>query len=363
MRSLPWMASVSSVLAILGLTVSLLLPSGQASADVLRPLEDVEDQRAHIQAAIDALPAGRNHYVDLKLEGRFVIGGPLLLDSFTRLDLRSARLVLRTDSAVSVIANRRGKDGGEHHIEILGGEIKGNREQLGVPGAGCIEFYRTSRIKIEGTTVSDCALDGILVSGRGKHTYHGVLRDLVVQRNLRNGLMVMWAMRNIRVESVIARGNRGNGVVSDHSESDYQNIRAMQNGADGIFIRNVFHNNYHNLYAANNGRHGIRVLGLVESSGRGWHAFNNGLRDKKGPAADIFFTSEPLSYGITRDTQIEGVVAGDSTWTPAGNAQHALRIEPAGEGEKDYEDLSFSGVILKGTRSLPNSKGIELVTR
>ena len=335
--------------------------AGNVAADALRPLEGAIDQRAHIQAALDALPAGRNFLAELKLEGRFVLHGPLLLDSWTRIDLRNARLELHSTTPDSVIANRNGKEGGEIFIEILGGTIVGNRKFRGMAGAGCIEFYRASRVSIEGVTVNQCAMDGILLSGRGQRTYGAVLRDITVQGNLRNGLMVMWAMRNVRVDSVVARHNGKHGVVSDHSESEYNNIRATRNGSDGIFIRNVFHNGYHNLFATNNGRHGIRVLGLVESSGRGWHAFNNGRRRELGTAADVFFTSEALSYGITRDTRIEGLLAGDSNWAPAGSAAHALLVEPARDEAEDYQNLGFRGAILKGSRSLPKSTGVEVV--
>jgi len=343
--------------------MALQAVSGLAMAETLRPLDDVVDQRAHIQAALDALPPQRNYTAELKLEGEFVLRGPLRLDSFTRLDMRAARLSLQSYEAVSVLVNRNGKEGGERQIEVIGGEIIGNREELGVAGASCIELYRTRDVTIEGVTIRDCARDGILLSGRGQRTYDGLLRDLVLEDNLRHGLAVVWAMRNIRVDSILSRRNGGTGVYSDHSESDYHNIRASGNGVDGIFVRNVFHNNYENLFAINNGRHGIRVLGMVESSGRGWNAYNNGRRDSSGLAANVFFSSEALSYGITRDTRIDGIMAGYSSWVESGQARYALYVQPSVDSRVDYIKLELSGVMLSGPLSVPASSGVSVSGR
>lgn len=322
-------------------------------ARLLEPNPLVQDQREFVQAALDGLPADRNHYALVVLRGDFVLKGPLLLDDYTSLDLRGARLTLSSDEAVSIFRNRAGVAGNQH-IRLQGGILQGNRELLRKRGSSCIAMQNTSYLRVEGMQIDGCALDGILIDGRGKKASHVWLSDLVLTRNIRDGLLLTWAMREATVRDITARHNGRYGVYSDHSNSMYSNVLAERNGSHGIFIRNVFNNSYHRLVARHNGRHGIAVQGMVESTGLDWRASNNGFRPKLGRAADIFFSADSsLSYGITADSTVIGVYAGPSKYSAPGKARLALWVEPAsGTG---YTRVSLESVRLSGPARLPEA--------
>jgi len=325
------------------------------STITLEPMPGIADQSAHVQAALERLPAQRQQPAELRLIGDFTLLQPLLLDNYTTLNLHSARLRLRSKENHSVLKNRAG-EGGNHHIQILGGEIVGNRSQIKGRGASCVHLQNSSHIRIEHLEVSKCALDGVLIDGRGKKARIVYVQNLNTTHNLRDGLVLTWAVRDATVDTVIARHNGRYGVYSDHSESDYSNIRASRNRLDGIFVRNVFHNSYRHLRTRHNGRHGIAIQGMVESTGSDWRSHNNGAKSDPDAAADIFFSADSsLSYGISKRLLLEGVIAGPSKSSAPGKSSHALRVEPPGNNAENYDAVQLSNILLLGDVSLPAS--------
>ncbi|MEP5764632.1 MAG: hypothetical protein ABJ308_08555 [Halieaceae bacterium] len=219
-----------------------------------------------------------------------------------------------------------------------------------------MNLLNSSQVHLEHLEVRECALDGVLVDGRGKKARNIYIRDLLVTRNLRDGLIVTWAIRDATVDTVNAHSNGRYGVYSDHSESDYSNIRASRNRLDGIFIRNVFQNSYRHLRTRNNGRHGIAVQGMVESTGSDWRSHNNGTWKSEKGAADIFFSAnDELSYGINARLLLDGVIAGPSKRSTPGNALHAIRVEAPDADSQNYNAVQLSNVLLLGKASLPAS--------
>lgn len=264
---------------------------------------------AVIQQAIDALPAGRTFIGTVKPVGEFTLERGITLPDYTRLDLSEARLVMADGVKASMIANVDA-DKGNHHIEIVGGVIDGNRKGQGVGDFHGILLVRAQQVRIADLDVVNCSGDGIRLTGKGKHTRDVQLRNLRLIDNNRCGLNVMWAERNIFVSDIYAIGNKEVGIRSDHSEGLYQNICANSNKGHGIFIRNIFGGTYNNLTASRNGGMGIHVQGMVCSRGSNWGAHNNSTQ-KPGKHADIFFDGNAtLSYGVSRMTVLNNITAG-----------------------------------------------------
>jgi hypothetical protein len=286
---------------------------------------------AGIQKAIDALPPGRTSIRTIKLIGEFAIDQPVRLPDYTRLDLSDARLVLAEGVKASMIVNSDpGK--GNHHIEIIGGIIDGNKAGQGEGDFHGILLVRCGFVRVADLDAINCSGDGIRINGAGGHLRYVQLTGLRLMDNNRCGLNVMWAMRSILVSDVTASGNKEVGVRSDHSEGLYQNICANGNEGHGIFIRNIFGGTYNNLTATRNGGMGIHVQGMVASRGGNWGAHNNCTKER-GKFADIFFDGDAsLSYGMTKQTVLNNIMAGP--YKEYGPASEKSGVE-FGEGIRD----------------------------
>lgn len=284
------------------------------AASALRAEETVtaapgNDSAAVIQSAIDRQPAGRTCFATVKAVGLFRLEKSIALPDYTRLDLSEARLVL-ADGTKEPMLTSSDSENGNHHIEIFGGILDGNKAGQGPGDFHGILLVRTEQVRIADLDVMNCSGDGIRLNGKGHHTRDIQLRNLRLVDNNRCGLNVMWAERMVFVSDVYATGNREVGIRSDHSEGLYQNICADSNPGSGIFIRNIFGGTYNNLTASRNGGIGIHVLGMVCSRGSNWGAHNNS-RENPGTHADIFFDAHSdYSYGITKQTVLSNVIAG-----------------------------------------------------
>jgi hypothetical protein len=207
---------------------------------------------------------------------------------------------------------------------------------------------RVSRLRLAGLEATGCRHTGIRVSGKGVVTRDVVLDAITVARNGGDGLAVRWASRGVRYTNVLAEGNGRDGVVLDHSEGAAANVLSNENGRDGIVIRNVFAFNASNLLATRNGRHGIYVQGLVASAGTGWNAQGNSVRNP-GLFDEVHFSGDDtLSYGITRDSAVFGLVTGahaDGFGPPT--ARHGLFVDAG------IRQLRLEGIIALPVRQEP----------
>lgn len=188
---------------------------------------------------------------------------------------------------------------------------------------------RVAGLSLSQVTATNCLQTGLRVSGRGVPTRGATLSDITVTRNRGDGLMVLWASRNVQYTNIFAYANVGSGVIFDHSEGTAANIIADQNGGDGIFLRNLFAFSASNLTATRNGRNGVLARGFVASTGQGWVAMGNSL-SAPGRFDEIRFTAEDdLSYGMTRDSALANVIAGGyEGGTGPATAGRGLAIEP-----------------------------------
>lgn len=295
----------------------------------------VQSDSTAIQQMIDQLPADRDSIATVSLSGTYTLDQSIRLPDYTRLDLSAARLTLADGSNVPMIVNDDTTNG-NHHIEIVGGLLDGNREAQGAGRFQGIWFIRTQQVRIINLEVIDCGADGIRLSGGGQHTRDVVLQNIRVSGSQR-GLTVMYAMRNVQVDNVYATGNEDYGVYSDHSEGLYQNIFANDNDGTGILIRNIFGGSYNNLTATRNGGIGIEVLGMVASCGTSWHAHNNS-QNSAGVFSDIFFNPDAsLSYGITTNTLLSNINAGPVSHYGAATEKSAVEF---GAGVRDGLQIS-----------------------
>ncbi len=336
------------------------------SSTVLTPLPGEWDQRQHIQSALDALPAERTHQATLTLRGHFSLSGALVLDDYTTLDLHSASLSLAGKADENLVRNRYQDDKGNHHIQIIGGTLTGNRRIRKAKGSSCISLVKTHHVRLEDLRVRGCALDAVSLDGRGRIVRQHNISGLLLVDNLRDGLLVSWSIRDASISDIMALRNGRHGVYSDHSESTYRNIVVRNNDVDGLFIRNVFNNSYAQIKAGQNGRHGIAVQGLVDSTGSEWIALNNGRRSEMRPAADVFFSSSSeLSYGISAHSVITNLLIGESQRSTKGEADYALWIQTPDVVDTAYDGLLLRDVLAKGPVKIPVKQGpqVELLPR
>lgn len=200
-------------------------------------------------------------------------------------------------------------------------------------------LIRAAGLSLSQITAINCLQTGMRVSGRGVPTRGATLSDITVTRNRGDGLMVLWASRNVQYTNIFAFGNGGTGVIFDHSEGAAANIIADQNGGDGIFFRNLFAFSASNLTATRNGRNGVLARGFVASTGQGWVAMGNST-SAPGRFDELRFTAEDdLSYGVTRDSALANIIAGgyEAGSGPA-TAGRGLGIDP-GVGSLEVSNL------------------------
>jgi hypothetical protein len=203
-----------------------------------------------------------------------------------------------------------------------------------------LRLIRVAALSLSQLTATHCTRTGVRISGHGRPTRGVTVSDLTLERNRGDGLVVMWATRNARYTNIFAYGNAGIGVVFDHSEGTASNVIADQNGGRGVHFRNLFAFSAANITATRNGRHGIFAEGFVASAGQNWIAMGNG-RSAPGQWDEIRFSeSGELSYGVTRDSTLSGLITGGySAGTGESTAANGLVLEP-GVG-----DLRVSEVV------------------
>lgn len=295
-----------------------------------------------IQQAIDALPEDRVRIATIRPSGDFLIEETITLPSRTRLDLSDAALILAPGARTTLVTNKDHEEGNAL-IQITGGILDGRKAEQGGGEFHGIALFRVDDALVSEVTVENCSGDGVLINGRGRHTRNVRLSSIYSRENGRHGVNIMWAVRQITVDSIIANNNNAVGLRSDHSEGLYSNIMADGNGGHGIFIRNVFGNVYTNLNATRNGQSGIHVQGMLHSSASNWSAHNNS-RGKPDEWSDVqFIADDTLSYGRTGFSTVTGINAGGFHQYGVLSERYALELEL---GAESFEELHLSGLVL-----------------
>ncbi|MCC5981207.1 MAG: right-handed parallel beta-helix repeat-containing protein [Oceanicaulis sp.] len=276
--------------------------------------------------------------------GRFQTRRPLRLGSQTSLSGGGAGITeIRARRAMEALITNRDHGEGNRAITISGLTVDcGRRARHGLLA------IRITDLHMERIEARHCRETGVRVSGQGVITRGAVLESVTARDNPGHGIVIMWATRNARYSNLYATGNGQSGIVIDHSEGSAVNLHADGNRLDGIFIRNVFAVTATNLIATRNGRHGIHVQGMVASAGASWTAQGNS-QSEPGTHDELHVTADDtLSYGITRNSVIHGVVLGahiNGVGEPA--ARHGLYIAP------EITTLQVEGVAFEPVLDTP----------
>ncbi|MFN3834533.1 MAG: right-handed parallel beta-helix repeat-containing protein [Glycocaulis sp.] len=273
--------------------------------------------------------------------GQYPLNRPLRLPSRSSLTGSGQGVsVLVARQAMEALVTNRDHEAGNAHISLGGFSVDCARQA----DHGVLSI-RTADLHMERIGARRCRQTGIRVSGHGEITRGAVLEALTARDNAGHGIVIMWAARNTRYSNLYASGNGQTGIVIDHSEGSAVNLHADGNRLDGIFIRNVFAVTATNLVATRNGRHGIYVQGMVASAGSAWTAQGNS-RSEPGAHDELHFTADgQLSYGMTRNSVIHGVVLGayiNGVGEPT--ARHGLYIAPE-IAALQVEGLAFEPVL------------------
>jgi len=244
----------------------------------------------------------------------------------------ATRLVAEARLA-SVVANADFEAGGRQ-VRVRGLAIDCARR-----AATGVRMVRVSNLILEDLQVRGCRDEGVRVTGRGEVTRDAALRDILVEANAGDGLIVMWAMRGVSYSGVTANRNGGRGIVIDHSEGSATALRADSNTGHGVHVRNVFVVTLDGVTATRNRGHGVFVEGLVASSASNWIAMGNSFGEPGGFDEIHFSGGSGLSYGITRKSRLNGVVVGAyEAGTGAVYARTGVHIDP------EIDELRVEGV-------------------
>ncbi len=273
--------------------------------------------------------------------GHYPLNHPLRLPSASSLQgSGQGSTVLIVRQAMDAVVTNRDHEAGNAAITLAGLTVDCARQ-----GGHGVLAIRVVDLHMERLEALHCRQTGVRVSGHGEITRGAVLDSVTARDNIGHGIVVMWASRNARYTNLYATGNGESGIVIDHSEGSGVNLHADRNRVDGIYIRNVFGQTLTNLVSTRNGRHGIYVQGMVASAGSAWIAQGNSFR-APGEHDEVHFNSDgTLSYGITRNSVIHGIVAGafaDGIGDPL--ARHGLYIAPEITALQ-MEGLAFEPVL------------------
>lgn len=209
-----------------------------------------------------------------------------------------------------------------------------------------ISMTRVANLRISNVEIMNCSRDGLRVSGQGVHTRGIFIDGISSHHNKDDGVIVLWASREALISNIRSHENGRNGVTFDHSEGSAVNVIANGNGGNGVFFRNLFAGSYANISATRNGRHGLYLQGFVASSGASWRAQANS-RNAEGKYDEIFLTdAADLSYGISRNSVVTGVVAGGMDELGLSQARYGITWQ---SGDVDIEFANVRhGVTVAG---------------
>ena len=280
--------------------------------------------------------------------GDFTADQPITLGSRSSLSGEGAGITVITpgrDLGQAVIANTAGEEGNR---DITLSDL--TVDCAGRADIGAL-FVRVENLRLSNVELRNCRQEGLRASGKGRQTRGIFLDNVEVHDNGGDGMIVLWASRESFYTNIRSYANGRTGIVIDHSEGLGVNLLANGNAGNGIFFRNLFASSFSNVAATRNGRHGIFAQGFVESLGTNWRAQSNS-RAEAGRYDELFLSgAADLSYGVSRNSVLEGVIAGG--YAELGPSSARYGVTRAGEGV----DVAITGIVygetLDGTQCLP----------
>lgn len=150
------------------------------------------------------------------------------------------------------------------------------------------------------------------------------IQDCDFSSNALTGLQMSWATRRGIISNVRSHFNGRHGTMIDVSEMQVHGVKAVANGKDGVYIRNVYEDDVWNITAYLNGRHGIQAVAMCASHGGNWKSTWNGRNAAvMGAGHDVYFcgdgTAAGWGYGQTMSTTIDGIMCGPAVGSVDGS--------------------------------------------
>ncbi len=280
---------------------------------------------------------------------------------------------------------------GDFDLNIERLQIDGNRTgQSGLAagfageGEGTISgcyLYRCTDVSLTKLRIKNADGHGLLAIGGGVDA--DVANDwdvdnILAEGNALNGVQMSFGLRRVSMNNIRCQFNERHGILIDASEMTTNNVKAVRNYRDGIYIRNVHSCNLNGLTAYNNGRNGIAVLAYIASMGAGWLSMWNGRRKaQEGDGDDVYFgddgTAEGWNYGTTTQSMVNGIVCGPAVGAGLGieyadgsnasapgvnTAVWSLRVDPNVTGTLQLLGVSAQGNGTSGGLSYPNTGNV-----
>jgi len=213
------------------------------------------DASTVIQSAIDALTNGRTWKEKVVLKGDFEIGAKIRIPSYTILEILGK--VKLANNVNAIMFDNDDYSGGNSDIEIIGGELDGNKANQ-TTGHG-IYFNNVSRVIIRGIYVHNCKDDGIKLESCSE----AFISEALIESNDGNGL-VLKTTTDSQITDIVSNSN-GSGTVGEglyiHTNSlrnRVENSEFNSNNKTGITISITSTNNQMvNCIVKGNGDSGI----------------------------------------------------------------------------------------------------------
>ncbi len=372
-------------------TATYVVAASDAPAHVKRQADyvcDGIDDQVEIQAAINALPAGRNVLQTVTLVGTFTIAAPITIAPYTHLDLTAAKLVGTAASAMLVAT-----DG--NSVRITGGEI--DCDDVATYG---IKLDRILDARIEGVTVRNAAtncvhlvrcprprITGCVIDGAAAHgvyLYYCGIGDLVTGGSFNDSLPPI-------VDGCFVSNNGKYGLYSDGSHDLHVcNCSFERNGAAAVAhdgggvkicrpIESTITGNNFEYNSWESGQYGLTVV-LDDPSGFGFSTGSinvvgnliQGERNGIGIVNAAPTAGYPYGINIAANTilftflnglQIRGptattlinVTANQIRYGTPGANVRAIKIE-----EQDGSGTDASGVVIFGNQIYGPATAIQL---
>ncbi len=223
-------------------TATYVVTANGAPAHVKAQADYVCDGTAddvEIQAAIDALTAGRTRKEKVLLIGSFTTAATLLIPSYTILGL-DGKVTLANAANCHMLQNSD-TVGGNTQIEVRGGVWDGNKTNQ-VGNYFWDYFMRVTDLTLNDLEVQNFISDGIHIR---INSHRFIVKNIRTHDNGENGLFITQSNYG-RISEVISYSNTaGNGIMIGHSADSpatkisVTNVVAYSNGHNGLLVQNA----------------------------------------------------------------------------------------------------------------------------
>jgi parallel beta-helix repeat protein len=294
-----------------------------------------------IQAAIDALTAGRTTVERVKLIGSFTIAVVVTIPSYTRLDSTEAKLTLANGVTQNILTN---SDivGGNTHIYIDGGILDGNAAN--VTGARPIYLNNVTRSRVENCFITAGKTGGLYVTDSDNILIQGNVLDA----NLQIGIEAATSTNVSINDNIVINQAQGSTLGSSIYIYNCNNSKVVNNTisdsamtVDGGFGISIYYGNSDILVQGNTlcniGWNGISVQGVGGHENTRVTVSGNNLRNIDG------------TYGILVSASVGSIVMGNELYDCANYGIGLLTSDHSDVSHNTVDTVTASpGMLIKG---------------